>query len=189
MKKNVLACVLSCFTTAVWAAPETYTIDPTHTYTRFGYDEFGWTFQQQRFDQTTGKITLDRVAKTASVDVTIDAKSVDTGYPLFTGQLQGANFFDTANFPTITYKSTNVTFDGDKVVSIDGDLTIKGITKPVTLTLTSFVAGPHPVQKKREGIGANAVAKLKRSDFNMSTEVPLISDEVLLSFTVQAFKD
>jgi polyisoprenoid-binding protein YceI len=137
----------------------------------------------------SGKIVFDRAARTGSVDVTIDAKSVNTGYALFSSQLQEADFFDTARYPVITYHSTSVKFEGDKPVSIDGELTVKGITKPVTLSLQSFVAGPHPVQKKREGIGANATAMIRRSDFNIVKQLPMVADEVALSFTVQAFKD
>src|SRR5690349_889865 len=121
MKKTVLAFVFASFAAAASAAPESYSIDPRHSAARFGYDMFGgWTFQLHRFDKTEGTITLDREAKTASVDVTIDATSVNTGDASFNGHLQGAEFFDTANNPTITYKSTGVKFDGDKVVSVDG---------------------------------------------------------------------
>jgi polyisoprenoid-binding protein YceI len=190
MKNSVLALALVGVTAAAAAAPETYSIDPTHTAARFGYDMFnGWTHQQHRFDQVAGKIEFDREAKTGSVDVTIDAKSVNTGYPLFNGHLQGENFFDVAKYPTITFKSTNVKFDGDKPVAVDGNLTIKGVTKPVTLTIMSFMAGQHPAQKARQAIGANATAKVKRSDFNLTYNLPAVADEVALSFTVQAFKN
>lgn len=189
MKKMIFALACAALASGVSAAPESYSIDPTHSAARFGYEHLGWTYQQHRFDQMTGKIIYDKAAKTGSVDVTIDAKSVNTGYAVFNGQIQAEDMFDTAKYPTITYKSTGVKFEGDKVVSIDGDLTIKGITKPVTLTVTSFVSGPHPVQRKRESIGANAVAKIKRSDFNILKQLPIVADEVALSFTVQAFKD
>lgn len=188
MKNTLIACLLAGFAGCAAAAPETYSIDPTHSAARFGYEHLGWTYQLHRFDQMAGKIIFDRAARSGSVDVTIDAKSVNTGYSVFNGQMQDEDLLNTAKYPTITYKSTSVKFDGDKPVSIDGDLTIKGITRPVTLTVTSFVAGPHPIQKKREGIGTNATAKIKRSEFNMS-KVPLVADEVSLSFTVQAFKD
>ncbi|HSD40148.1 MAG TPA: YceI family protein [Rhodocyclaceae bacterium] len=189
MKRIVFAFVGGVIAASAVAAPESYSIDPTHSAARFGYDHLGWTYQQHRFDQTTGKIIYDKAAKTGSVDVTIDAKSINTGYPLFAQQMQAEDMFDTAKYPTITYKSTGVKFEGDKLVSIDGDLTVKGITKPVTLLVTSFVAGPHPVQKRREGIGANATAKIKRSDFNIAKQIPIVADEVSLTFTVQAFKD
>lgn len=171
------------------AAPQTYAIDPTHSASRFGYDHLGWTWQQHRFDQTTGRIVLDRAAHTGSVDVTIDARSINTGYPLFNSQLQAEDFFDTARYPDIRFRSTQVRFEGEQPVAVDGELTIKGITRPVTLALSSFVAGPHPVQKKREALGANATAKIKRSEFGMAKQVPIVADEVTLSFTVQAFQE
>ncbi len=188
MNKLILAAALSAISAASFAAPETFNVEPTHTYPRFEYSHFGYSNQQQRFDKTSGKIVVDRAAKTGSVDVSIDAKSVNTGYALFNSHLQGADFFDTEKFPTITFKSTQVKFDGDKPVAVDGNLTIKGVTKPVTLTVTSFHTMPHPMLKK-DAIGANAVAKVKRSEFNMGKNVPYVSDEVTLSIAVEAIKD
>ncbi len=188
MNKFATLAALSAFSVAAFAAPESFSIEPTHTYPRFEYSHFGYSNQQQRFDKTSGKIVVDRAAKTGSVDVSIDAKSVNTGYALFNSHLQGADFFDTEKFPTITFKSTQVKFDGDKPVAVDGNLTIKGVTKPVTLTVTSFHTMPHPMLKK-DAIGANAVAKVKRSEFNMGKNVPYVSDEVTLSIAVEAIKD
>ena len=184
----VAVSTLSAFTTAAIAAPETFNIDPGHTAPRFEYSHFGYSNQMHRFDKTSGKIVLDRAAKTGSVDVTIDAKSVNTGYALFNGHIQGEDFFSTEKYPTITFKSTAVRFDGDKPVAVDGNLTIKGVTKPVTLTVTSFHSMPHPMLKK-DAIGANASAKLKRSEFNMGKNVPYVSDEVTLSIAVEAIKE
>lgn len=188
MRNTVLALALVSFAASALAAPETFAIDPSHTAARFEYNHLNWTNQLHRFDQTSGKIVLDREARTASVDVSIDARSVNTGFAVFNGHLQGPDFFDAAQHPNITFKSTSVKFDGDKVVSVDGDLTIKGITKPVTLQVQTFQVGQHPAQTKRTAIGANAVAKLRRSDFNM-TKVPAVSDEINLSLAVQAFKE
>jgi polyisoprenoid-binding protein YceI len=122
------------------------------------------------------------------VDVTIDATSVNTGYALFNQHIQAEDYFDTAKFPTITFKSTKVKFEGGKPVAVDGNLTIKGVTKPVTLTVTSFHAMPHPMVKK-DAIGANATTKVKRSDFNMGKNVPYVSDEVSLTIAVEAIKE
>jgi len=191
MKKPALATTLfalAAFSAAASAAPETFNIDAGHTLPRFEYNHLGYSFQQHRFDKTSGRIVLDRAAKTGSVDVTIDATSVNTGLALFNGHIQGADFFDTAKYPVITFKSTAVKFDGDKPVAVDGNLTIKGVTKPVTLTVTHFHSMPHPMLKK-DAIGANAVAKLKRSEFNMSKNVPYVSDEVTLSIAVEAIKE
>jgi polyisoprenoid-binding protein YceI len=188
MKKLALVAALYAFSAAALAAPETYNVEPTHTYPRFEYSHFGYSNQQQRFDKTSGKIVLDRAAKTGSVDVTIDATSVNTGYALFNGHIQAEDFFNTAKYPTITFKSTGVKFEGDKPVAIDGNLTIKGVTKPVTLTVTSFHSMAHPMLKK-DAIGANAVTKVKRSEFNMGKNVPYVSDEVSLTIAVEAIKE
>ena len=184
----VSACALSALSASALAAPETYNVDPTHTFPRFEYNHFGYSNQQHRFDRTSGKIILDRAAKTGSVDVTIDAKSVNTGYALFNGHIQGEDYFNTEKYPAITFKSTAVKFDGDKPVAVDGNLTIKGVTKPVTLIVTNFHSMPHPMLKK-DALGANAVAKVKRSEFNMGKNVPYVGDEVTLNIAVEAIKE
>lgn len=170
------------------AAAETYVLDANHTYPRFEYSHFGYSTQLSRFDKTTGKITLDRAAKTGSVDVVIDMKSVNTGSTLFNGHIQGEDFLDTEKFPTATFKSSAVKFDGDKLVAVDGNLTIKGVTKPVTLTVTSFFCMPHPMTKK-DACGANATAKIKRSEFNAGKYAPYVGDDVTLTIAVEASKE
>lgn len=187
MKKLITLAIAATLSTAAFAAPETYTMDGTHTFPRFEYSHFGYSTQLSRFDKTTGTVTLDKAAKTGSVDVTIDATSVNTGYPLFNQHIQGEDFFDTAKYPTITYKSTKVNFDGDKPASVEGNLTIKGVTKPVTLTVTSFHCMPHPMLKK-DACGANATATIKRSEFNAGKYAPYVGDDVKLTIAVEAIK-
>ena len=188
MKKLVLVAALGAFSAAAFAAPETFNVEPTHTYPRFEYSHFGYSNQQQRFDKTSGKIVIDRAAKTGSVDVSIDTTSVNTGYALFNQHIQAEDYFDTAKYPAISFKSTRVRFDGDKPVAVEGNLTIKGVTRPVTLTVTSFHSMPHPMLKK-DAIGANATTKVKRSEFNMGKNVPYVSDEVSLTIAVEAIKE
>ncbi len=188
MKKIAFFAVAACFSSAAFSAAETYVIEGTHTYPRFEYNHLGYSNQVQRFTKTSGRITLDRAAGTGTVDVVIDAKSVDTGYALFNTHIQGADFFDTANHPNITFKSNRMKFDGDKLVAVAGDLTIKGITRPVTLDVTSFHCMPHPMLKK-EACGANASTKIKRSDFAMGKNAPYVSDEVTLTIPVEAVKE
>lgn len=188
MKKLVAIAVAASLSTAAFAASETYIIEGSHTMPRFEYSHFGYSTQVSRFDKTSGTITLDRAAKTGSVNVVIDAKSVNTGYPLFNEHIQGEDFFDTAKYPTITFKSKALKFDGDKLASVDGDLTIKGVTKPVTLTVTSFHCMPHPMRKK-DACGANATTKIKRSEFNAGKHAPYVSDEVTLTIPVEAVKE
>jgi polyisoprenoid-binding protein YceI len=170
------------------AAPESYALDAGHTFPRFSYSHFGYSTQLSRFNKTTGKIVFDKVAKTGSVDITIDTKSVDTGFPLFNEHIQSEDFLDTAQFPTATFKSTKVVFDGDKPTAIEGRLTLKGVTRPVTLTVTSFQAMPHPILKK-DAIGANANVTVKRSDFNAGKYAPNVSDEVRIDIAVEAIKE
>lgn len=187
MKKLVAFTFAATLSSAVYAAPETYAIDPAHTLPRFEYSHLGYSIQLSRFDTVSGTITIDRAAQIGSVDVRIDAKSVNTGSTLFNGHIQGEDFFATEKYPAITYKSNRLKFDGDKVVAVEGDLTVKGITKPVTLTVISFLCMPHPMLKK-DACGATATAKIKRSDFNMGKYAPYVGDEVTLTIPVEAVK-
>ena len=177
----------AAFSAPAFAAPETFTLDANHTYPRFSYSHLGFSTQQSRFNKTTGKVVLDKAAKTGSVDITIDTKSIDTGSDLFNEHIQAEDFLDTAKYPTATFKSTKVTFDGDKPATIEGDLTLKGVTKKVTLTVTRFLAMPHPMQKK-DAIGADAHTVVKRTDFNMGKYAPHVSDEVRIDIALEAVK-
>lgn len=187
--KFSLAVAFAAATAApAFAAPETFVIDGSHTLPRFSYSHLGYSTQLSRFNKTTGKIVYDKVAKTGSVDIVIDTKSVDTGSTLFNEHIQGEDFFDTAKYPTATFKSTKVNFDGDKPSTVEGNLTIKGVTKPVVLKITSFQAMPHPMLKK-DAIGANATVTVKRSDFNAGKYAPYVSDDVTIDIPVEAVKE
>ena len=188
MKRLALVTALAAFAVTAQAAPETFVIDNSHTYPHFSYNHLGFSNQTHKFDKTSGKVVLDRAAKTGSVDVTIDATSVNTGFALFNEHLQAADFFDTAKYPTITFKSHKMAFRGDQPVSLASDLTIKGVTKPVTLTITHFKCQPHPMLKV-EACGANATTQVKRSEFNMGKNVPYVSDEVTLTLAIEAVKE
>ncbi len=178
----------TAFIAPAFAAPETFVVDPLHTYPRFSYNHLGYSTQLSRFNKTSGKITYDKAAKTGEVDITIDMKSVDTGSALFNEHIQGEDFLDTAKHPSATFKSTKVIFKGDKPSKIEGQLTIKGVTKPVTLTVTSFQAMPHPMQKK-DAIGANAYTVVKRSAFNAGKYAPNVGDEVRIDIALEAVKE
>ncbi len=170
-----------------FAAPVSYGVEANHTFPRFSYTHLGFTTQQSRFDKTTGTVVYDKEGRTGSVNITIETSSVSTGSALFNQHIQGEDFLDTAKYPTVTFKSTKVNFDGDKPVSIEGDLTMKGITKRVTLTVTRFLAAPHPIQKK-DNIGADAYTIVKRTDFNMGKYAPAVSDEVRIDIAIEALK-
>ncbi|MDQ1316022.1 MAG: hypothetical protein QG662_2131 [Pseudomonadota bacterium] len=185
MKRLALLTSITVFAAAAQAAPVTYVIDNSHTYPHFSYNHLGFSNQTHKFDKTSGKVVLDRAARTGSVDVSIDVASVNTGHAVFNEHIQAADFFDTANHPTITFKSDKMTFRSDQPVSLAGDLTIKGVTKPVTLAITHFKCQPHPMLKV-DACGANATTQVKRSEFNMGKNVPFVSDEVTLTLAIEA---
>ena len=149
------------------AFADTYQLDPNHTYPSFAADHFGGlSVWRGKFTKTTGTVTLDRKDKTGSVDVTIDAGSIDTGNTSLNEHLQEANFFDVKQYPPATYKGTKIKFDGDKPVEVIGTLTLRGVTKPVNLKIESFKCMQHPMLK-REVCGADAEMKFKRDDFGV----------------------
>ncbi len=184
-KISVAAALLAGFAGAALAAPVTYTVDGAHTFPRFSYTHFGYSTQLSSFSKTSGKVVFDAEAKSGSVDIEIDMTSVNTGSTDFNGHIQGEDFLDTAKFPKATFKSTKVVFEGDKPKSIEGQLTIKGVTKPVTLSVTGFEAKPHPMAKK-PALGANAFTHIKRSEFNAAKYVPYVADDVRIDISIEA---
>ena len=189
-KLNRIAAALAFATaaaTSAIAAPQTYVVEGTHTFPRFSYSHFGYSTQLSRFDKTTGTVVFDAEGKTGSVDIVIDMTSVNTGFADFNGHIQGEDFLDTAKFPKATFKSTKVVYQDGKPTSIDGQLTIKGVTKPVTLTVSAFQAMPHPMLKKA-ALGANAWTVIKRSEFNAGKFAPYVGDDVRIDIAIEAIQ-
>ena len=171
-----------------FAAPETYTIDPSHTYPSFEADHMGVSVWRGKFDKTTGTVTLDRAAKTGSLDIAIDAASLDFGHAKMNEHAKGPEMFNVEKYPTITYTAKSFKFDGDKPVAVNGDLTLLGVTKPVTLTISKFKCIEHPMLK-REVCGGDASAEFKRTDFGLSYGTPRFAPEVKLQIQVEALKN
>ena len=189
MKRIILAAAIAgALATLPAAAAETYSLDVRHTFPSFEVLHLGYSIQRGRFNKTAGKIMLDTAAKKGTADITIDAASVDTGLAKLEEHLRGPDFFDVAMFPTITFKGDKFAFDGDKVKSVSGNLTMLGVTKPVTLTASYFNCADHPMAKKK-ACGGDFVATIKRTDFGMKYAVPAVADEVKLLIQVEAFKD
>jgi polyisoprenoid-binding protein YceI len=148
-------------------AADTYQLDPNHTFPSFEADHLGGlSVWRGKFTKTSGTVTLDRAAKTGTVDVTIDPASIQTGNPKLDDHLRSDAFFDVTKFPAATYKGTEIKFDGDKPVEVVGTLTIHGVTKPVNLKIESFKCMQHPVLK-REVCGVEASTSFDRSAFGM----------------------
>lgn len=187
MKHLAILTTLFAFAVTAQAAPETYVIDNHQTVANFSFSYLGMVNKTYKFDKTSGEVVFDRAAKTGSAEVTIDATSINTGMALFNGQIQSADLFDTAKYPVIKFKSSNMTLDGDQI-SLAGDLTIKGVTKPVTLAVSRFKCAPHPVELVDTCV-ANATVTIKRSDFSMGKYTFLASNDVTLSLAIGAVRE
>jgi polyisoprenoid-binding protein YceI len=184
--KRTIACMFVFGATSAFAA-DTYNIDPNHTYPNFEADHAGMSLFRGKFTKTTGKVTLDRAAKTGTIDILIDANSIDFGHAQLNQDVRSPKLFNTEKFPTITYKGNSIKFNGDTPVAVEGELTLLGVTRPVTLTLNSFKCIEHPTLK-REWCGADASAQFKRSDFGMDYGLPRFSPNVKLAIQVEAIK-
>ena len=150
------------------AAPVTYNVDTEHTRPSFEADHFGgMSVWRGMFDKVTGTVTIDRAAKAGTIDISIDTASIDVGHAKLEDHLKSPDFFDVAKFPTATYKGKFTKFDGDTPTEVQGDLTLHGVTKPVTLKLNSFKCMQHPM-KKKEFCGADASATINREDFGIA---------------------
>ncbi len=188
MYKALVAITLASTLSVSAFAADSYTIDPHHTFPSFEISHLGFSMQRGRFNSTTGKIALDNTAKSGSIDVTIDVASLDTGLADLEKHLKSEDFFDAEKYPTITFKSKKLKFEGDKLVSAEGDFTLHGVTKPVTLKLDHFYCGVHPMNKKIN-CGANATTTIKRTEYGISKYAPAVGDEVKIVIQVEAAKD
>jgi len=186
----ILVTLLSFFASqySVSAYAASYTIDPSHTYPYFEISHLGFSTMRGRFDKTSGKLTMDLAKKTGSVDITIDAASISTAHAKRDKHLRSPDFLNAAEYPAITFKSSKVTFTSDTTITVVGDLTITGVTKPVTLEVTKIVCGNNPYNKKPQ-CGFDAHTSFKRSDFGVKYGLPGIGDEMKINFEVEAFKD
>lgn len=179
----------------VFAAPVTYNIDPLHSFPNFTVNHLGMTTIHGRFDRMTGKVVFDPAAKTGSLEVKVQTATVNTGDSKRTDgarsrdeHLKAADFFNSAEYPEMIFKSTKLNFAGEKLESVEGNLTLLGVTKPVKLNVTSFNCGPHPFNKKPM-CGAYVEGTIKRTDFGMKFGVPAISDDVKLGIGVEAYPE
>lgn len=194
MKKALLAAALA-LPIASYANPESYTLDPYHTFPHFEVDHLGVSTMRGTFRKSSGKFTIDRAAKTGSVELSVETASVDTGdgdkgsRPRARDEhLRTADFFNVAEFPRMTFKSTGVKFAGDNPAEVAGQLTLLGVTRPLTLKIERWTCKDNPMSKKPM-CGGNASASLKRSDFGMKYGIPAVGDDLKLSFEFEGYKD
>ena len=168
MKKLLLASLLAATCGAALAAPVTYNLDPSHTYPSFAADHMGGlSVWRGKFTKSSGSVVLDREAKSGTVEVNIETASIDFGLAKMDEHAKSEEIFDVVKFPTAVYKGKLAKFSGDAPTEVQGELTLHGVTKPVTLHIDQFLCKPHPMLK-REVCGADASATIKRSDFGIS---------------------
>jgi polyisoprenoid-binding protein YceI len=163
-----LVAFASAIVTPAFAAPATYNLDPAHTYPSFEADHFGGvSVWRGKFTKSSGTVLLDTVAKTGTVDVTVDASSIDTGNTALDKHVRSAEMLDVEKYPTAVYKGTSIRFEGDVPVDVIGTLTLHGVTKPLNLKIDSFKCFQNPMLK-REVCGADAKGEFDRADYGVN---------------------
>jgi polyisoprenoid-binding protein YceI len=190
LKFRLAVAALAALVTLPAVAQETYVIDPVHSQPQWVATHIGFSNQHGNFGKATGKIVLDRAAKKGSIDVSIDTTSIRTYSDRLDQIVKGERFFNVEKFPTMTFKSTNLTFDGDKLVGADGELTMLGVTKPVSLKVANFTCGEQAFNKKPM-CGAEATATIKRSEWGMTDGLKIGNpgDDIRLIIPVEAYRD
>jgi polyisoprenoid-binding protein YceI len=191
MTRTLLAAALClAIPVAAFAADETYVIDGTHSQPSFEVQHMGgFSLQHGVFTKSSGKVVIDRAARSGSIDVSIDTSSVRSLNERLDTNLKGEDYFNVAKYPAMTFKSSKLTFDGDKVVAADGELTMIGVTKPVALKVSNFICGEQPFNKKPL-CGAEVTTTIKRSEWGMKAGIPkAVSDEVKITIPIEAYRE
>jgi len=185
---STLALVLAVPVTAL-AAEESYVFDPVHSQPMCEVAHMGFSVQRVSFTKISGRVTLDRAAHRGALDATVDTNSLRSYSEKLDAHLRGEDFFNVAKYSTMTFKSSDLVFDGDKLVGANGELTLLGVTKPVTFKVANFVCGEQPFNK-RPMCGAEASAVIMRSEWGMKYGIPkAASDEVRISLPIEAFRE
>lgn len=167
---------------------EKYVLDKPHTQIVFAVDHLGFVKSYGKFTDYAGTIDWNKTEPAKSkVDVTIQTGSLDMGDATWNEHLSAPKYFDVAKFPAMTFKSTSVAVTGKNTANITGDLTLRGVTKPVVLAAVMNKEGKHPFMNRMEA-GFSATTKIKRSDFGMTEAIPFVSDEVTITLEVEAYQ-
>lgn len=177
------------FTAQAKATAEKYVLDKPHTQITFSVNHLGFSNSIGKFTDYTGFVLLDETdPKNSSVEATIQTASLDLDDEKWNEHMKGKDFFDVAQYPAMTFKSTAVEITGEHTANVTGDLTLHGVTKPVVLAVVHNKSGKHPMADKM-GAGFSATAKIKRSDFGMGYGVPMVGDDVDIRIEVEAYQE
>ena len=171
---------------AATAKPVSYKLDPSHTVVLASWSHVGYSHPSANFGQASGTLVYDAddVAK-SNVEVTLPLSGLDTFVPKLDEHLRSADFFDAAKYPDITFKSTMVHDLGGGKLQVMGDLTLHGVSKPVTLDASLNKAAFNPMFKA-DVIGFDATTTIKRSEFGVGAGVPMVGDEIAIRITTEA---
>jgi polyisoprenoid-binding protein YceI len=189
MKIALSAAVLALVTGSALAAPVTYEVDPTHTYPSFAADHMGGlSVWRGKFDKSSGTIVLDKDKATGSVEITVDTNSIDFGLEKLNEHARTPDLFDVAKYPTATYKGKLASFKNGAPTEVQGEFTLHGVTKPLTLHIDSFLCKPNPMTKK-EVCGADATATFNRKDYGLNFGEPYgFKMDVKLAIQIEAIR-
>lgn len=187
-QRTLLALILAAQTVNAGADEQTFTIDRTNTLPSFEVGHLGFSTQRGHFNETSGKVVMDEQNKRGTVDINIDANSVDTGIRQLDDVLRKLDFLNVAQHPALTFRSSQFRFNNDKLVAVDGTFTMLGVSRPVSLTVTHYQCGIDAASAKYV-CDVDAEASFRRSDYGMTRFIPVVSDEVKLRIKVKAARD
>jgi polyisoprenoid-binding protein YceI len=188
MNKSFVACATTLLLATPVFSADTFTMDPEYTIPVFEVQHLGFTTQRGRFDKTEGKVVLDFPAKKGSVEFTVHTNSLDMGSRAWTVHVSSEGLFNIEKYPTMSFKSDKLVFDGDKVVAAEGQFTLLGVTKPLKVMVNRFACATNPLNKKFMCAG-DIAANVKRSEFGMSKYIPTVSDEIKINVPVEAYRN
>ena len=181
------AIVLALASFAAAAGAATFRVATEETNVAFAVSNCGIGTHLGRFDLTWGKITLDPERRSGSIDFVVDVGSVNTGWDLRDAFLKSDLMFDVQRYPSIRFHSTRLAYDGPRLVAVDGEMTLHGVTRQVRFDVTRMECGPETALG-HAGCGALVSGRISRSAFGMSFAYPLVGDEVALDFSIKAIR-
>jgi polyisoprenoid-binding protein YceI len=187
MLKPVLATTIAAAAFAASAEPATFVVDPNHTVVTFEALHLGTSTQRGRLQAKEGTVVLDRAAKAGRADITLDLGSITTASAGLQGFLRGERTFNVAANPTARFVADTFTFNGDKVASVAGSLTLNGKTQPVALKATRFNCYENG-QLKREVCGGDFEGTIQRSQYGLGFLPQVTPDEIPLLIQVAGIR-
>jgi polyisoprenoid-binding protein YceI len=188
MNTSLSAILLAGLTIAPALATDSYNLDSRHTFPMFEINHMGFSQQRGRFNKTEGKVTLDAKGGAGKIDISIDTASIDMGLEDWDKHMKTPDFFNVAQFPTMTFSADKVSFKDGVPTSAEGSLTLLGVSKPVKLNIANYRCGIHLMTRKPV-CGAEVSATIRRSEWGMTKYIPVVGDEVKIVIPVEAFKE